>query len=119
MKPARANLMRVRIDTLDERRLGYFARLVDQAGRSPALAAVLREPRIAAIAGPPPVAATPAKGPAIVGPAQKQARQGIIKRAEANKKVRERRRAERKQPASGLASPPPPIFVPATAVNRR
>jgi tetratricopeptide (TPR) repeat protein len=109
---ARANLMRVRIDTLDERRLGHFARLVDQAGRSPALAAVLREPRIAAIAGPP-TAAVPARTPTIVGPAQKQARQGIIKRAEANKKVRERRKAERKTaPATTSTATPPPTFTP-------
>ena len=85
---ARALLLRVRVDQLNERRIGYFSRLVDQAGRSPALVAVLREPRTAqAIAG------TTAR-PQVIGPAQLQARQRILARADANKKLRERRRVE-------------------------
>lgn len=95
---ARALLLRVRTDQLDERRLGYFSRLVDQAGRSPALMAVLREPRTAqAIAG-----AT--ARPQVIGPAQLQAKQRILKRVEANKKLRERRRAEQRKAATPAAS---------------
>jgi tetratricopeptide (TPR) repeat protein len=109
---ARANLMRVKIDDLDDRRLGHFARLVDQAGRSPALAAVLREPRVAAIAGPvPPVARLT---PSAVGPVQKQAKQSILKRAEANRKRQQRQRVDRKGPAPTAAGAPPvpPTFQP-------
>lgn len=91
---ARALLLRVRADKLDERRIEYFSRLVDQAGRSPALVAVLRESRTAqAIAG-----AT--ARPQVLGPAQLQAKQRILKRAEANKKLRERRRIEQRKAAA-------------------
>jgi hypothetical protein len=107
---ARANLMRVRVDDLNERQLGYFARLVDQAGRSPALAAVLREPRIAAAV--PPSGALLGRGPVIGAVALTAAdKQRILKRAEANQRLRERRKAERKalqaaQPAvPGLSVP--------------
>jgi hypothetical protein len=107
---ARANLMRVKIDDLDDRRLGHFAKLVDQAGRSPALAAVLREPRVAAIAGPAPATAL---GAPTVGPAQKQAKQGILKRAEANRKRdQQRRRVERKGPAPTAVGTPAPAPTP-------
>ena len=94
---ARALLLRVRIDQLDERRLGYFSRLVDQAGRSPALVAVLREPRTAQA-----TAGTDAR-PQVIGPAQLLAKQRILKRAEANRKLRERRRVEQRK----AATPPP------------
>lgn len=100
---ARSNLMRVRIDDLNDRRLGHFTRLVDQAGRSPALAAVLREPRVAAVAGPVPL--VPARPGTLLGP--KQAKQGILKRVEANRRLREqKRRADRKTAPGNAAAPP-------------
>ncbi len=99
---ARSNLVRVRVDELNERQLGHFARLVDQAGRSPALAAVLREPRMAAML--PPSDGSAVRPPSIAGPAQAQEKQRILKRAEANKRLRERRKAERK-----ALSPTPPL----------
>lgn len=83
---ARAILVRVQPDTLDERRQEHFARLVDQAGRTPALSAVLREPRVVP---PPPGVAGKAQ---VVGPAQ--AKQRILKRAVTNKQLRAKQRAK-------------------------
>jgi tetratricopeptide (TPR) repeat protein len=99
---ARGSLMRVRTEDLNERQLGHFAKLVDQAGRSPALAAVLREPRIAAIL--PPSAAVAVRPLGGVGLGQIDEKQRILKRAEANKRLRERRKVERK---SNTAAPAP------------
>lgn len=109
VEAARARLLRVRADELDERRFGYFSRLVDQAGRSPALAAVLREPRqFAVVPG-------AAQRPQVVGPAQLQAKRGLQKSREVSRKARAR--VERKGPAApgaGGAPQPSPGFVPFT-----
>ncbi len=102
LEQARAILVRVQPDRLDDRRIEHFSRLVDQAGRTPALSAVLREPRI--------VAPIPAPGarPQVLGPAQ--AKQRILKRAVANKQLRAKQRAKAQQPGTL----PAPFQVPAT-----
>ncbi len=106
LEQARAVLVRVQLDRLDDRRLDHFTRLVDQAGRTPALAAVLREPRV--------VAATPAvdaRAP-LVGPAQ--ARQRILRRAVANKQLRAKQRAKTNQPATAPAGSLLPFQFPSS-----
>ncbi len=108
LEQARAILVRVQPDRLDDRRIEHFSRLVDQAGRTPALAAVLREPRL--------VAAAPAPGssPLVLGPAQ--AKQRILKRAVANKQLRAKQRAKANQPGQpGGFSAPSPFQLPPTS----
>jgi hypothetical protein len=98
---ARAYLARVRIEQLDERRIGFFARLNEQAGRNPAAQLRLREPaREAALQPAQPFGALPAG----VGPKETLERQRIQKRAEARRKLRERpKTAEKKAPAPAPA----------------
>jgi tetratricopeptide (TPR) repeat protein len=87
---ARAYLVRVRVDQLSARRIILFSQLVEQAGRPPALAAVLREiqePRSSIIPANPVVPRA-----TVLGPAQSQVKQRILSRAEANKRLRERRK---------------------------
>jgi tetratricopeptide (TPR) repeat protein len=107
LEQARAILVRVQPDRLDDRRLDHFTRLVDQAGRTPALAAVLREPRV--------VAPLPAPGarPLVLGPAQ--AKQRILKRAVANKQLRAKQRAKNAQPGATPAPTSAPFPFPSTS----
>lgn len=118
---ARGYLGRVRGSSLDERRLGWFSRLTDQAGRSPQLNAVLREAQAAmqtndtpadapaevVAAEPAGEAVAPLRPPSVVGPIEAKTKQRIQKRADVNRKLRERRKqarptaATQPQPGSG------------------
>jgi hypothetical protein len=97
LEQARALLVRIQPDRLDDRRLDHFTRLVDQAGRTPALAAVLREPRVVV------PAPAPSARPQVLGPAQ--AKQRILKRAVANKQLRAKQRAKAAQPGPAPSFP--------------
>ena len=96
VETARAYLSRVRIDELDERRLGFYARIAEMAGRPPASPAVLRPRTVAAVApnaspAGEVVAATPAR-PGIVGPAQARAKRIVKQRADAKQTAKAKRR---------------------------
>lgn len=111
---ARGYLSRVRASSLDERRYGWFSRLTDQAGRSPQLNAVLREAREAlepaAVVPAAPAVETvaPARAPVLVGPVQAKTKQRILKRAEVNRKLRDKRKQARPTAGPGQVAPGAP-----------
>ena len=106
IETARTILSSLRIDDLDERRLGYLARIVDMAGRPQNLSAMLRpRPTLAPTPATPDAAKSPGVRPQIVGPAQARIKQRVQRRAEA-KQTKQRRRPE---PA---AQPAPAPFFP-------
>ena len=110
IETARSILSNVRVESLDERRLGYLARIVDMAGRPQSLVPILR-PRQVARAEPSAPDGTfqqpsPPR-PQIIGPAQARVRQRVQRRAELGQTKQQRRRVE-------PTAPGPPVPAPVT-----
>ncbi len=115
IETARSILSNVRVEGLDERRLGYLARIVDMAGRPQSLVPILRPRQFARTEPSAPegtIQQPSPPRPQIIGPAQARVRQRVQRRAELRQTKQQRRRAEPSGTSPPAPSPAPSLIQP-------